>query len=380
MRLTAKDVERVLRGIGVRDGWGHSDLDGEHLTMWFGARGPGLFSVDPETALLAILVRDLDPVTRVCEGCGGKGWFWWDGEDAHPPGEVMCTRCIDPSNMSTGRIQVSATRLVCEAAPKPDIDRVDEHGPNGEIICASGDVAACEQLAVKADALHEAGDRRGEWLALWLSGAPCGTCKGRRGYKVRHPDLIGGPAQPSALAHGDSGWNLQPTTFEFWLHGASAIRPGGLLDIHDHRCVVEDVRVTTRSPVDTVVGDFSRAIAVGVAEPDVTTRVHARAIGIPSNDGTTVIVGPCPACGGAGTAIAAHHEAMLAACEPSDPDDECDVCDLEVFTDHETLTPMVRRGHGWLRTRGTDSAARLRPNAHGVLVAVVPCPACGGDR
>lgn len=55
------------------------------------------------------------------------------------------------------------------------------------IVSGDGDPQARERLSIEADRLMEAGEPRGEALALWLSGAKCPTCEDEGGVIEHRP-------------------------------------------------------------------------------------------------------------------------------------------------------------------------------------------------
>jgi hypothetical protein len=104
------------------------------------------WAVSPALALAWALTVETDaaPVdVGRCPACRGRGTVWWDGEDAHPPGRVICEGCGGRT-----RKAIPAARLLLDAT--------------------TGDTRALEHLPKHADRLAFAGDPLGEVLSLAL--------------------------------------------------------------------------------------------------------------------------------------------------------------------------------------------------------------------
>lgn len=161
---------RVRRSAGDGQNVAHIVCDGHEWRVWTGTSIErmhvhvglwrtganrnclGEWQVPPALALAwALLVEsDAGPVdVGRCPDCDGRGRFWYDGEDCHPPGMVECPVC------ASGRKTISAARLLLDAA--------------------SGDAKAREALLVEADRLAFAGDPIGEllgWALILWTGKP----------------------------------------------------------------------------------------------------------------------------------------------------------------------------------------------------------------
>jgi hypothetical protein len=182
-------VERAAKALGIDAhhgndaprGWriAKASSNGGVLVMHQGAthHDPAPFwPVSPAIALAVclLLASDAGPVdVGRCLDCKGRGWLWWDGEDAHPPGRIECPVC------ERGRKMVPVARMLLDAV--------------------SGDPTALEHLPKHADRLQAEGDPRGELLALAL-----GPWSGEPTDWVRHLERrdwgeIGHPHTAAAL-------------------------------------------------------------------------------------------------------------------------------------------------------------------------------------
>jgi hypothetical protein len=118
-------VERAANALGIRAHHGNdaprgwritkASSNGGVLVMHQGAthHDPAPFwTVSPAVALAfcLLLASDAGPgdVGR-CLDCKGRGWLWWDGEDAHPPGRIECPVC------ERGRKLVPVARILLDA-------------------------------------------------------------------------------------------------------------------------------------------------------------------------------------------------------------------------------------------------------------------------
>jgi hypothetical protein len=123
-------------------GWRVSASDGGMMLVMLQSptmHEPAPFwTVSPSVALAwALLVETNTGLVDIgrCLTCNGRGSFWWDGEDAHPPCMVECSRCN-----GNGRETIPAARLLLDVATS-NRDARDVLHAHADQLLANGDPA-----------------------------------------------------------------------------------------------------------------------------------------------------------------------------------------------------------------------------------------------